>query len=276
MGYGGCRYFAPVLDDTARYGGGLLLKTKDEIGDKCEIFIIAAENIQGRKLAIMRVDNAAELVEGKLKKICERRGISYEKIVPDASQQNGVAERANRTYVSMARAMLLDGNVSTFFWPLAIQAAVHIKNRVPHSALPPNTTPYEMWFGRKPDISHFRPFGCKVTARKLLSDTQPKLEPRGEQGIFMGYAQDAQGYLIWFPNSRSMRVRRDVIFHDITEEVKAPVPYSDTGDLWNEMKMPNLPGTRDRRSRDASDVDADDQLSEISETETKEPYVLTK
>lgn len=154
VGYGGYQYFSPFIDDFGRYAGVGFLKAKSEAHSCAETFLNASESFHQTSTATIRVDNAPEFVHGQFKAMCERWGITYKKIVPDASPQNGVAEWVNRTFASMARSLLLDANILTYFWLLAIQAAVHIKNHVPHTALPPNITPYEMWFGRKPDISH--------------------------------------------------------------------------------------------------------------------------
>jgi hypothetical protein len=91
----------------------------------------------------------------------------------------------------MARAMLLDSELSAFFWPFAITTAVYLKNRLPHSALPPHTTPYERWFGSKPDLSNIRPFGAHCTSR-IANTPASKLQPRGETGRFLGYALESK------------------------------------------------------------------------------------
>jgi hypothetical protein len=99
-----------------------------------------------------------------------------------------------------------------FFWPFAIMAAVHIKNRVPHSALPTDVTPFKCWNGYKPDVSHIRPFGAHCTAR-IVNPQLGKFEPRGEAGRFLGYAAESKGYLFWHTASRTVKVRRDLVFH---------------------------------------------------------------
>jgi hypothetical protein len=151
-------------------------------------------------------------MQGDFEIFTKESGISYEKIVPDASQQNGVAERHNFTFHNMCRSMLLDADLSDWFWPLAIQAAVHIKNRVPHKALPRYTSPYELWNNAKPSLEHLRPFGAHCVSRIIPPKSLSKFQPRGEYGRFMGYAKDSTGYLFWNPSSRSLRVRRDLNF----------------------------------------------------------------
>ncbi|GJX88568.1 putative ribonuclease H-like domain-containing protein, partial [Tanacetum coccineum] len=82
-------------------------------------------------------------------------------------QQNGVAERKNRTLIEAARTMLADSKLPTTFWAEAVNTACYVQNRVlvikPH-----NKTPYELFLGRKPALSFMRPFGCHVTILNTL------------------------------------------------------------------------------------------------------------
>ena len=173
---------------------------------------------------------------------CKAHGITYEKTVPDSPPQNGVAERTNLTICSMARAMLIDANLHDFFWPFAVLTAAHIKQRVPHAALPPNTTPFQLWFGHRPNLSHLRPFGTKCTAHVILNHLS-KFEPRGELGRFLGYVKDAKGYLIWVPNATNnggtIKIRRDVTFHDFPiTDASPPIPHHYLP-LWENIDFPD-------------------------------------
>lgn len=224
LGYGNFKYFILFIDDYGRYLGIAFLKSRSEAPERLIEWVRAAEAFLGVKLAVLRVDNAPEYVEGRLRDWCKENGVTFEKIVPDASPQNGVAERVNRTIAAMTRTALIGAKLSDWFWPLTAQASVHVKNIVPHSANPPDITPHETWHNDKPDISHLREFGCKVTSRKTNSDALNKIQPRGEPGIFVGYARNTKGYLIWFPDSHAVRVRRDVIFHDMPVNLELPQP----------------------------------------------------
>jgi hypothetical protein len=128
--------------------------------------------------------------------------------------------------------------MTNWFWPFSTQTSVHIKNRIPHMSLPTDFTPFYGWYNKKPDLSHLRPFGALVTARKTDSDQLNKLEPRGEEGRFVGYAKDSRGYLIWFPSSKSVRPRRDIDFHGFP--VHLPCPHlSDI--LWDDLTFDEPP-----------------------------------
>jgi hypothetical protein len=245
-GYGGFRYFITFIDDYCRFIVIYFLKLKSDALKCFQEFRAVAEKYLGYPIVFLRIDNAPELVYGNFNDYCKEHGITYERTVPDASQQNGVAERANQIIERMTRAMLLDASLTFWFWPLAAQAAVHIKNRVPHASNSRDVTPFEGWFKRKPDLSHLRPFGALVTARKTDSTELMKFEPRGEEGRFVGYARDSKGYLIWFPESRSIRPRRDVQFHGFPEFLPSP-PLTDI--LWDDIPIEIEPRFRDMEDR---------------------------
>jgi hypothetical protein len=151
-------------------------------------------------------------VDGELRKYCDDEGILYERTVPKAPQQNGKLERHNYTYERMARAMLLDADLHDYFWPFAMSAVVYLKNRIPHSALPLNVTPFERWHRRKPNLGNVRPFGAHCTAR-IVNPQLGKFEPRGELGHFLGYTPESKGYVFWHTASQTAKIRRDLVFH---------------------------------------------------------------
>jgi hypothetical protein len=217
------------------------MKSRDEAPDHFIHFQNRAENFSGQRVKILRVDNAPELVRSKLKQHCLSRGITYEKTVPDSPNQNSVAERCNLTLASMARAMLLDAGLSSWFWPFAIETAVHLKNCVPHSLLPPHKTPFELWYNYKPNLSHLRLFGSHCTAR-VLSTSLTKFESRSESARFLGYAKNAKGYIIWTPGpngrGRTVKVRRDVTFHG--QPSKPLLQDEDRSPLWDDIPLPNI------------------------------------
>jgi Integrase core domain len=240
--YGHFRYYILFVDCHSRFIVLFLMKSRDEALSLFIQFKTAAETFCGKKIKVLRVDNAPELVHGQMETYCKTNGIIYEKTVPDSPSQNGVAERCNRTICSMSRAMLIDANLRDWFWPFAVMASAHIKQRIPHSSLPPNTTPFELWFSRRPNLSHLRPFGTNCTSRIITNQTTSKFQPRGESGRFLGYAKDAKGYLIWVPNPTSgggtVKVRRDVIFHAFPSAPSSstlPTPYSR---LWDDIPFP--------------------------------------
>lgn len=232
LGHGNFKYFINFIDCYSRFIWEYPLVVRSDAFKNFLDFQTRSERQLGHQILNLRLDNAPELIDGAFKLHAKSVGLSYEKTVPDASQQNGVAERANWTLCSMARAMLIDSEMPDRFWPFAIQAAVHIKNRVPHSSLESHKTPFEYLYGRKPDVSHIRPFGSHVVFRDVNSDKLNKITPRGIPGRFIGYARDSKGYLIWVPHTHSVLVRRDVAFIGLPDLPKLPLERSH---LWEDI-----------------------------------------
>ena len=93
-----------------------------------------------------------------LEEYLRKRAIKQETSVAHCPQQNGVAERMNRTLLDSARAMVYHAKLGKVFRAEAVNTAAYIRNRVVTSTS--GKAPYERWYGRIPDVSHFRVFGC--------------------------------------------------------------------------------------------------------------------
>lgn len=105
--------------------------------------------------------------------------IHHEMTVPHTHQQNGVAERKNRTLIEAARCMLSHAKLPKMYWAKAVSTSVLKKE-----------TPYQRWSGKKPNMSHMRVFGYVVYAH--VPDTERgKLDKRAVKLCFMGYAKRA-------------------------------------------------------------------------------------
>ena len=131
----------------------------------------------GRKIKRLRSHNGGEYKSDPFFKVCQDEGIIRHFSVPRTPQQNGVAERMNRTLVEKVRCMLSHSKLSKAFWAEALSYATHIVNRLPATALD-GKTPKEVWFGQPTtDYDSLRIFGCpryfhvseSIEQRKLFS-----------------------------------------------------------------------------------------------------------
>jgi transposase InsO family protein len=209
-GYSKFRYFITFIDDYSRFSFVYCMRKRSEALHYFKLFKNLVENQHNTKIKILRSDNAPEYKEGEFKQQLIRDGIKHEITAPYSPQQNGVAERYNRTLTEMARSMLIDAKLPGFFWNFAVDWANHIKNRVTHKALPQNITPYQLFTGSRPNISYFRPFGAKCFA-KIMTPTS-KFEPRGEEGYCLGYSPNSKAYIFWNKRGKIPQTRRDLIF----------------------------------------------------------------
>ena len=119
-------------------------------------------------------------------------GIEHQKTMPGSPQQNGRAERWNRTIVEKAMAMLHHAGLSHGFWQLAIDTAVHIYNRQPMRRLKWQC-PITLWNSTIPDVSYFRVFGCKAFVHVPKEQRSGKLDKKAVEMIFVGYEQRVRG-----------------------------------------------------------------------------------
>jgi hypothetical protein len=160
----------------------------------------------------LRTDNGGEYTFKEFMDSCAGEGIRRDLTLPYKPQQNGVAERKNRAIVGAARAMLHDQGLPLFLWAEACYTAVYLQNRSPHRAMG-SMNPEEAFPGKKPEVGHFRIFGC-LTYSHVPSEKRMKLEPTTERGIFVGYRETSKAFHIYIPSSRKTILRRDVRFEE--------------------------------------------------------------
>ncbi|GJU64016.1 putative ribonuclease H-like domain-containing protein [Tanacetum coccineum] len=149
-------YSLVVTDDFSRFTWVFFLGTKDETYGILKDFITFIKNQLNKK------------------------GIKKDYSNARTPQQNGVAERKNRTLIEAARTMLADSKLPTMFWTEAVSTACYVLNRVLVTR-PHNKTPYELLSGKVPNISHLKPFGCHVTIFNT-SDHLGKFERKADEG----------------------------------------------------------------------------------------------
>ncbi|GKB83936.1 ribonuclease H-like domain-containing protein, partial [Tanacetum coccineum] len=132
--------------------------------------------------------------------------IKKEFSVARTPQQNGVAERRNRTLIEAARTMLADSKLPTTFWAEAVNTACYVQNRV-LVVKPHNKTPYELFRGRTPALSFMRPFGCHVTILNTL-DYLGKFDGKSDEGFFVGYSLNSKAFRVY--NIRTRKVEENL------------------------------------------------------------------
>ena len=156
---GGANYVLTFIDDKSRMTVVYLLRHKSEVLSKFKEYIQLTENFTGNKLKCLKSDNGGEYTSRGFEQFCKQRGITHELTVPQTPKQNGIAERMNRKLFETARSMLCHAKMPLRVWADAVNTAAYLRNRSPTTALNGHTR-YEIWFGKKPNVSHLRVFGC--------------------------------------------------------------------------------------------------------------------
>ncbi|KAJ2945209.1 hypothetical protein O0L34_g9278 [Tuta absoluta] len=209
--WGGALYLLTFTDDFTRKTFGYLLKSKSEVFSKFVEFKQLVENQTNEKNKKFRSDNGREFVNGPMSTFLRENGIIHQTSVAYNPQQNGVAERVNRTIVEKARAMLHDAKLPKAYWGEAVNTAIHLKNLSPTQALK-NKIPDELWYGKRLDVSHLRVFGCEAHSF-IPKEKRSKLDSKTQSCIFVGYSTETKGYRLIDPrNPRAIILSRDVVF----------------------------------------------------------------
>ncbi|GJW27289.1 ribonuclease H-like domain-containing protein [Tanacetum coccineum] len=163
-------------------------------------------------------DNDSEFKNRDMLEFCGNKGIKQEYSNARTPQQNGVAERMNRTLIKAARTMLADSLLPTTFWAEAVSTACYIFNRV-RVTKPQNKTPYELLFGHKPIISYIRPFGCHVTILDTLS-VLGKFDGKCDEGFLVGYSLNSKAFRVYNLVTKKVEVNMHVKFLEEKPNVK--------------------------------------------------------
>ncbi|KAK1677837.1 hypothetical protein QYE76_038685 [Lolium multiflorum] len=184
-----------IVDDYSRYTWVYFLKTKDETQ---QIFIDFATEVQRQHnllIKAIRSDNGSEFKNYTLNDFLSDEGIRHQYSAAYTPQQNGVAERKNRTLMDMARSMMAEYKSRYNFWAEAISTACHSSNRL-YLRKGLNKTPYEILTGNKPNISYFKVFGCKCFYQ-IKGVRLSKFAPKALEGIFVGYGAESHTYRVF-------------------------------------------------------------------------------
>ncbi|GJW38564.1 putative ribonuclease H-like domain-containing protein [Tanacetum coccineum] len=139
-------YCLVITDDFSRFSWVFFLRTKDETSGILKDFIRQIENQLNQKVKTIRCDNGTEFKNRDFIEFCGSKGIKREYSNARTPQQNGVAERKNRTLIEAARTMLADSFLPNTFWAEAVSTACYVLNRVLVTK-PQNKTPYELITG---------------------------------------------------------------------------------------------------------------------------------
>ena len=130
------------------------MRQNSETFDKFREYKAEAEKQLGVNIKQLRSDRGSEYLYGEFKFYLTQEGIVSQLSAPGTPQQNGVAERRNRTLLYMVRSMLSYSSLPISFWGYALETATYLLNLIPSKSV--SKTPTELWKGCKPSLNHIR------------------------------------------------------------------------------------------------------------------------
>jgi hypothetical protein len=208
---GGGRYWMTVKDDFTGFVRVEVLKHKSDAAQALLDVMCAWERITGKRVKCVRTDNGGEYVSRPLLLALRKQGVQHQYSDPYTPQQNGVAERLNRTLQERVRAMLSNAAMSKSVWGEAVTTAAYLINLSPTAGR--DKTPWELFTGQRPNVAHLRVFGSKVSYLLPPETRASKLDPVSRSGVMVGYTGTPGSYRILTPDNKVIRSHH-VVFLD--------------------------------------------------------------
>jgi transposase InsO family protein len=213
---GGNRYFVSFIDDYSRCAVIQLLQNKNQVKTALSAFVSTMENQFDTKIKKLQSDRGGEFWNKDVKEFCANKGIVHQKTNPYSSQENGIAERLNRTLMEKTRAMIQGSELGDEYWGEALLTASHVRNRTVSQVH--GKTPLEMLTGKKPQVNNLRVFGSTAFVH-VPSQRRQKLDAVAKKAVFLGYEANTKGYRIMRKRDKRVVVSKDVTFQE--EEIRA-------------------------------------------------------
>ncbi|KAK2369536.1 putative mitochondrial protein [Trifolium repens] len=273
----GKKYGLVIVDDYSRWTWVKFLRVKDDAYDVFTIFCTQVQSEKSLKILKIRSDHGGEFENEPFATYCEDHGIVHEFSAPRTPQQNGVVERKNRSLQEMARTMMHETKLAKHFWAEAVNTACYIQNRIYIRPIL-NKTTYELFKGRKPNISYFHQFGCTCY---ILNNKayKRKFDAKACKGIFIGYSERSKAYRVYNSETNTVEESIHVRFDDKEPGSKMPeqddsyagVPY-----IYNNPEPEKASDANETSeavleevSEEASPIEASEGHDDISEDDTQ-------
>jgi len=176
---------------------------KSEVFEKLRHFVLRYTKGKRRVGAVqwgcdlkeLRSDNGGEYTGGRFKDFCLDMGIHQQFSEPYTPEQNGAAERMNRTLLEMANSMMKHARpAEEDLWALAFETSAYVRNRCLSSSGLAKKCPFHLLTGTKPDLCHMRVWGC-VCYVYVHSEKRRKMSDTAVTCRLVGY--DDNGYKLF-------------------------------------------------------------------------------
>ncbi len=180
--------------------------------------------------------------------------------------------------------MISHAHLSNRFWAEAVATATYLRNRSSTTALEEETTPYERWYGRKPNLEYLRVFGCVAYAH-IPDCNQRKLDEKAEKLRFVGYSKNPKGYRLYNEKNNKVITRRYVAFDEsnflLSSDANRPdesseilIVPTESAETETEPLNGTIPERRVRRSERASHPPDRFGFEEHADTAFSEHFVF--
>ncbi|KAI7952479.1 hypothetical protein MJO29_008110 [Puccinia striiformis f. sp. tritici] len=254
----GHKYFLTVVDSCTRFCSAIPIKRKSDV----PATISQAVNLEAKRIGyyptVIHSDRGSEFINNQLLEYCNLHSIRTQQSNAYTPQQNGLAERFNRTILESLRAVLKDSRIRNDLWNEVVKSCSLILNQIP--AHKSKKSPYELFKNRSLPLEFFKPLGNRLSYLIEPEVTGSKLSPKGELGRLVGYNDDLPSYQILSDNGCIIDTK-SVQFLD-----HPPTPYdASDNNVLEVLEDESQPNTAD------SGEEEDDYETALEESSTIDP-----
>jgi len=248
------QYFFQCIDVYSKFKLGRHVRDRTNSDLNLQFVLLQIQTLANQYNSSMRVvkvkcDNEFSN-NSKVMDLCASRGITIVSTAADSSFSNGPVERFNQTVLNMTKCLLAESGRPLSFLPLAYKSAIYILNRTFATTATASGAdwfvPFTRMSGVRVNVSHIRVWGADVTFR--VPETQRvKADPRGHQGILVGFTANPENYLVLDAGTYNTRSTRDIIFHEFDKISAEYDRYLAGFDESTEEDVPPSPVRRPER-----------------------------
>ena len=259
-------YFLTIIDDYSSFVSVSILKDKKQVGEEVQKCIESFEVFHDKKVKAIRTDNGKEYVNHGLKNYFVKKGIDHQTTIPYSPQQNGKAERMNRTLLETARTMMVSSGLPIYLWGELIKTSSHLYNLSPRSQ--DGKIPAELFNLTLPPSDRLHPIGC-VAYMHIPGQKRGKFDSKSTKVFLVGYCQAGKSYRLYDPAMRKVVTSRDVKFDEtkywknVNNVMKVNMDATDLGKLISKYKF-----SLDEDLVNSAPVEQSETLEVSSETES--------
>ncbi|QRW15607.1 integrase core domain protein [Rhizoctonia solani] len=238
-------YYVSFTDVSTRYTKIYFMQQKNEAFAYYKLFKKFLETQHNAAIKMLQVDNGKEFVHKDFQEYLESKGTILRTTAPYSPAQNGIAKRLNRTLFDHKRCMMFEAEAPPSWWQESTAYACFLKNRTPTYINGKLITPYEAFYGKKPNIVTLYKFGALVQILDQ-SGSRGKLDPKTKPARFVGIAENqGNSYRYILDGGRQVLHLRNVYFPKNAETMLKPQESSEedwvsTRDIehWGDLNNP--------------------------------------
>ncbi|GKE82234.1 retrovirus-related pol polyprotein from transposon TNT 1-94 [Tanacetum coccineum] len=199
-------------------------------------FIKRVKNQNDIKIKQLRTDNGTEFRNSILVNICDEKRISQNFSSLYTPEQNGVAERKNRTLIEAARTMLSGSVFSKQYWTKVVATACYTQNK--STIVKRNLkSPYEIFHGRIPNIDFLHVFKCPVYIHNHKYYLG-KFDEKADDGYFLGYSLVSKAFRVFNTRRQQIEETYHITFDESTNAIKFTKPSNDNITIAESERYP--------------------------------------